>query len=61
MNLWRKGHGAPRDETPARRAAVSPQIFPIYDKAGFLHTQAVESTNVTPRLGFGSGRGQREI
>jgi hypothetical protein len=61
MNLWRKGHAPRRVVAPARNAAVSPQSFPIYDMAGFLHTLAVGSVTAMLRQGFVTGRGHRGI
>ena len=59
--LWQKRHGAASGRGNAPRAAVSPQSFPIYDKAEFLHTLGVRDATNAPLEGFGSRRGQRGI
>ena len=46
-----------------RDAAVSPQSFPIYDMAEFLHTLGAGAGHATATLReeFGTGRGLRGI
>ena len=61
MIEWQNGHGAPGQGGASRRAAVSPQSFPIYDKAGFLHVFAVQGVSTAPRRGIQFGRGKRGI
>jgi hypothetical protein len=61
MTLWHKGHGRFVFGRNFSRAAVSPQIFPIYDKAETLHTHGARGAAVAPSEGFESRRGQHGI
>jgi hypothetical protein len=61
--MLHKQHEKRRALAKSRDAAVSPQSFPIYDMAEFLHTLGVGAGHAaaTQRVEFGTGRGLRGI
>jgi len=61
--MLHKGHEKQRAPAKARDAAVSPQSFPIYDTAEFIHTLGAGAGHATAALReeFGTGRGLRGI